>query len=90
MPRYVVEREIPEAGKVSPEELREAAAQALEALGPLGSKIQWLHTYVTDDKVYCVYIAPDEEAVRCHSDAVGLPVDRISTVRELLDPSEYA
>ncbi|MFP3941226.1 MAG: DUF4242 domain-containing protein [Thermoanaerobaculia bacterium] len=89
MPRYVVEREIPGAGKLSEHELREAAAKALDALGPLGSKVQWLHTFVTDDKVYCIYVAPDEEAVRRHSDAVGMPVDRISTVRRLLDPSNY-
>ena len=90
MPQYVVEREIADLGNLSEEEIRKASARALEALGPLGSKIQWLHTYVTDDKVYCVYIAPDEEAVRRHSELVGLPVDRISAVRTLLDPSDYA
>ncbi|MGD2115310.1 MAG: DUF4242 domain-containing protein [Acidobacteriota bacterium] len=90
MPRYVVEREIAEIGDVSEEEVFEASRRALDAMGPLGSKIQWLHSYVTDDKVYCVYIAPDEEAVRRHSELVGLPVDRISAVRGLLDPSDYA
>jgi len=90
MPQYVVEREIANIGNVSEDEIREASARALEALGPLGSKIQWLHTYVTDDKVYCVYIAPDEEAVRRHSELVGLPVDRISAVRSMLDPADYA
>jgi len=90
MPQYVVERELADLGPITEEEIREASARALEALGPLGSKIQWLHSYVTDDKVYCVYIAPDEEAVRRHSEIVGLPVDRISAVRSMLDPSDYA
>ena len=90
MPRYVIEREIPDAGTMSEDELRDASLRSLEAMGQLGSRIQWLHSYVTDDKVYCVYIAPDQETVRRHAEAAGLPADRISAVRGLLDPTNYA
>lgn len=90
MPRYVIEREIPNAGSMNQEELREAALKSLEAAGRPSSRIQWLHSYVTDDKVYCVYIAPDEESVREHAQATGMPANRISTVRRLLDPTNYA
>ena len=89
MPRYVIEREIEGAGGLTPDELRASALRSLEVLGTLGSKIQWLHSYVTDNKVYCVYIAPDEETIRLHAKMAGFPVDRISRVRGLLDPSNY-
>lgn len=90
MPRYVIEREIPDAGNLSDEELREASRKSLQALGQLGSEIQWLQSYVTDNKVYCVYVAPDEETIRRHAELAGLPADRVSAVRGLLDPSNYA
>jgi hypothetical protein len=90
MPRYVIEREIPGAGDLTDQQLREVSLKSLEALGELGPKIQWLHSYVTDDKVYCVYLAPDEAAVRKHADMIGLPANRISAVRRLLDPSNFA
>lgn len=90
MPRYVIEREIPDAGNLSDEELRAASRKSLQALGQLGSEIQWLQSYVTDNKVYCVYIAPDEETIRQHAELAGLPADRVSAVRGLLDPSNYA
>ena len=90
MPRYVIEREIAGAGNLTDEQLREVSLKSTEALGELGPKIQWLHSYVTDDKVYCVYLAPDEASVRKHADMVGLPVNRVSAVRRLLDPSNFA
>ena len=70
---------------MSPEEFRQAAMKSLEALRDLGPQIQWLHSYVTDDKVYCVYLAPDEEIIREHARRGGLPANRISAVRRLLD-----
>lgn len=90
MPRYVIEREVPNAGNMSDDELRETSLKSLQALGNLGPKIQWLHSYVTDNKVYCVYIAPDEETIRMHAELAGLPANRISSVRKLLDPANYA
>lgn len=90
MPRYVIEREIPGAGSLTDEELRQTSLRSLEVVGELGPKIQWLHSYVTDDKVYCVYVAPDEETIRRHAEAAGLPANRISMVRGLLDPTNYA
>ena len=87
MPKYVIEREIPNAGQLSEEELRETSLRSLEALGELGPKIQWLHSFVTDNKVYCVYIAPDEATIRKHSEMSNIRADRISAVRRLLDPT---
>jgi len=89
MPRFVIEREV-DAGNLSSDDLRDAALRSLEALGELGTQIQWLHSYVTDNKIYCVYIAPDEETIRRHAEMAGLPSNRISRVRGLLDPSNYA
>ncbi len=89
MPRYVIEREIEGAGDLTQEQLRASAVRSLEVLGTLGSKIQWLYSYVTDNKIYCIYIAPDEETIRLHAQMAGFPVDRISRVRGLLDPSNY-
>lgn len=87
MPKYVIEREIPNAGQMTDEELRQASVKSLEVLENLGSKIQWLHSWVTDNKVYCLYIAPDEETVREHARKAELPADRISAVRRMLDPT---
>ena len=87
MPRYVIEREMPNAGELTDEQLREASLKSLEALGDIGPKIQWLHSWVTDNKVYCVYIAPDEETIRRHAELANLPANRISAVRRLLDPT---
>jgi hypothetical protein len=85
--KYVIEREIPNAGALTEEELREVSLRSLSVLEELGSSIQWLHSFVTDDKVYCVYIAPNEDIVRKHAEKVGLPANRISAVRRLLDPA---
>ncbi len=86
MPRYVIERDLPGAGSLTEEQLREASLASLRALAEIGSRIQWLHSYVTDNKIYCVYIAPDEETVREHGRRAGLPASRVSAVRHLLDP----
>jgi hypothetical protein len=86
MPTFVIEREIANAGKLSDAELREASLKALEVLREMGPRIQWLHSYVTDDKVYCVYLAPDENTVMEHAKKGGLPANRISAVRRLIDP----
>lgn len=90
MPKFVIERDIPGAGRMTESELREASLRSLEALGELGPKIQWLHSFVTDDKLYCVYLAPDEETIRQHAGMAGLPANRISAVRGLLDPANYS
>ncbi|HVI96871.1 MAG TPA: DUF4242 domain-containing protein [Anaeromyxobacter sp.] len=89
MPKYVIEREVTGAGALSEEELREISLRSIAALNELGSKIQWIHSYVTDNKVYCVYLAPDEELIREHARRAGLPADRIAAVRKLLDPINY-
>jgi cell division inhibitor SulA len=89
MPQYVIEREVPNAGRMSEDELRAAAVTSLEVLGELGPRIRWLHSYVSDDKIYCVYLAPDEETIREHARRAGLPANRVSAVRRLLDPVNY-
>ncbi len=88
MPQYVIEREVPGAGSLSEREIREMSLRSLQTLGEIGPQIQWLHSYVTEDKVYCVYIAPDEDTIREHARRAGLPADRIAAVRRLLDPSK--
>lgn len=87
MPKYVIEREIPGAGKLSPAELQEVSRKSVDVLNALGPKIQWLHSYVTGDKVYCIYLASDEAIVKEHAKRVGIPANRISAVRRLIDPS---
>jgi hypothetical protein len=89
MPKYVIEREVPNAGSMSEDQLREVSLKSLEVLGELGPKIQWIHSFVTDNKVYCVYLAPDEDMIRQHAQMVGLPANRISAVRHMLDPANY-
>jgi hypothetical protein len=89
MPQFVIEREVPGAGKLSEAEIREMSLKSLGVLDGLGPKIRWLHSYVTDDKVYCVYLAPDEATVREHAQRGGFPANRISAVRRLLDPVNY-
>jgi hypothetical protein len=87
MPKFVIEREIPGAGKLSPKELQEVSQKSCDVLTAMGPKIQWLQSYVTGDKVYCVYIAPDEAAVREHAQKGGFPANRISEVKSVIDPS---
>ncbi len=87
MPQFVIERSIPGAGSLSEPEIREVSLRSLETLKEMGPQIQWLHSYVTEDKVYCVYLAPDENSIREHARRVGIPADRVSAVRRLIDPS---
>ena len=87
MPRFVIEREIPGAGNMTDAQLREAALKSLEALRDLGPQIQWLHSYITDDKVYCIYLAPDEQTLLEHARRAGFPANRVSAVRRLVDPN---
>ena len=88
--KYVIEREIPNAGSLTEEQLRDVSLRSIAALEELGSSIQWLHSFVTDNKVYCVYLATDEGIIRKHAEKVGLPANRVSAVRRLLDPANYA
>jgi predicted Rdx family selenoprotein len=87
MPKYVIERELAGAGKLTPDQLTAISQTSRGVLRKLGSEIQWLHSYVTDDKIYCVYIAPNEEMVREHARQGGFPANRISRVREVIDPT---
>jgi len=86
--KFVIERDIPGAGSLSEDQLREISLRSLETLKEMGPQIQWLHSYVTEDKVYCVYLAPDETTIREHAHKVGLPVDRVAAVRRLIDPAK--
>ena len=87
MPKYVIEREIPGAGKLSAQSLKEISGKSCSVLRKLGSEIQWLHSYVTDDKIYCVYIAPNEGLVREHAKQGGFPANRISLIKTMIDPT---
>src|SRR5438874_10533113 len=87
MPKYVIEREIPEAGKLSAEQLQAISQKSCGVLRDLGPQIQWVQSYVTDNKVYCVYIAPNEAMVREHARQGGFPANKVSEVREIIDPT---
>jgi hypothetical protein len=87
MPKFVIEREVPGAGSLSDAEIKEISRKSMKALRELGPEIQWLQSYVTGDKVYCVYLAPDEVTIREHAKRAGLPANRISAVRRLIDPT---
>ena len=89
MPQFVIEREVPGAGQLSEAEIRDLSLKSLEVLNEMGSTIQWVHSYVTDDKVYCVYLAPDEATLREHGKRSGFPVNRVAAVRRLLDPVNF-
>ena len=90
MPQFVIEREIPGAGRMTEDEIRDASIRSLDVLRGLGPQIQWLHSYVTDDRLYCVYLAPDEALIREHARRLGVPANRISAVRHLMDPKKYS
>jgi len=90
MPEYVIEREIPGAGQMTEDQLRDVSLRSLEVLRGLGTQIQWLHSYVTDDRLYCVYLAPNEDLIREHARKLGVPANRISAVRRMLDPKRYS
>ena len=87
MPKYVIEREIPNAGKLSPAELRGISQKSCGVLGKMGPQIQWVQSYVTDNKIYCVYIAPNEDMVREHARQGGFPANRVSEVATMIDPT---
>lgn len=87
MPKFVIERDIPEAGKLSPEQLQAISQKSCGVLQEMGPRIQWVHSYVTDDKIYCVYIAPNEDMVREHAQQGGFPANRISQVHSVIDPT---
>lgn len=87
MPKYVIEREIPGAGNIPPADLRAISQKSCGVLKGLGPQIQWLHSYVTDDKIYCVYIAPDKETVLEHARQGGFPANSVAEVRTIIDPT---
>ncbi len=87
MPKYVIEREIPGAGNMSPEELQGVSQKSCSVLQNLGPQIQWLESYVTPDKIYCVYIAPSEDMIRAHAQQSGFPANRISEIKTIIDPT---
>jgi hypothetical protein len=87
MPKYVIEREVPGAGKLSPAELQTLSQQSCNVLNELGPQIQWVQSYVTDDKLYCVYIAPNEEMVQEHARRGGFPANKVSQVKNVIDPT---
>jgi hypothetical protein len=87
VPKFVIEREIAGAGKLSAQELKGISQKSCGVLRELGPEVQWVESYVTDDKVYCVYVAPNEEAIREHARRGGFPANRISAVRRMIDPT---
>lgn len=87
MPKYVIERDLPGAGKLSSAELQQISEKSCDVLRKLGPEIQWQESYVTDDKIYCVYIAPNEELIRTHAQQGGFPITGIAPVRRVIDPT---
>jgi len=87
MPKFVIEREIEGAGNLSKNELQAISQKSCGVLGEMGTRIQWLESFVTDNKIYCVYIAPDAETVREHARRGGFPADRVSEVKAMIDPT---
>jgi hypothetical protein len=87
MPKYVIEREVPDAGKLSTSALQAMSQKSCAVLNSMGPQIQWVQSYVTDDKIYCVYIAPNAETVREHAAQGGFPANRISEIRTVIDPT---
>jgi hypothetical protein len=89
MPQYVIERDIPGAGQFTEEQIRDISVRSLAVLKELGPEIQWVHTYVTDDRMYCVYFAHDETPIREHARRLGVPASRVAAVRHLINPAKY-
>ena len=87
MPKFVIERELKGAGKLAPNELQAISQKSCGVLQSMGPKIQWLQSFVTDDKIYCVYIAPDEDTVRQHAERGGFPANSVARVRRVIDPT---
>lgn len=87
MPKFIIEREIPEAGKISTEGLQQISQKSCSVLKQMGSQIQWLESYVTDNKIYCVYIAPDEKTIRTHAEQGEFPANSIAKIKTIIDPT---
>ena len=87
MPKYIIEREIPGAGKMTPEQLKGISQTSCSVLSKMGSQIQWKHSYVAGDKIYCIYIAPNEAMVREHAKQGGFPANLVSKVASIIDPT---
>lgn len=87
MPKFLIEREIPEAGKLTERDLKAISQKSCRVLAQLGPEVQWVQSYVTDDKLYCVYIAASEELVREHANQGGFPANRISRISSIIDPT---
>jgi hypothetical protein len=87
MPKYVIERELPGVGNLSAQDLKAVSQKSCQVLGELGQEIQWLHSYVTNDKIYCVYLASSEELIRNHAQEGGFPANRIERVLTMIDPT---
>ena len=87
MPKYVIEREIPNAGKLTDADIQAISQKSCGVLRNLGPEVQWVHSYVTDDRIFCVYIAPNEQAVREHARQGGFPANRVMEVRRIIDPT---
>ena len=87
MPKFVIERNIPGAGKFTQEQLRAASQKSVEVLCKLGTEIQWIHSYVAGDKIYCIYLAPSEELIKEHARLAGFPADRITRIETIIEPA---
>lgn len=87
MPKFVIERNIPDVGKFTPEQLRAASQKSKEVLCSLGTDIQWIHSYVAGDKIYCIYMAPSEELIKEHARLAGFPADKITKVAAIIEPA---
>jgi len=89
MPKFVIEREISGVGRLPAESIRNISKKSCEVLAKMGPSIQWLESFVTNDKLYCVYLAPDEDTIREHARRTGIPADRVAAVRRLIDPATF-
>lgn len=89
MAQFVIERDIPGAGQLTEEQIRDISVRSLAVLQGMGPEIQWVHSYVTDDRIYCIYFANDDAPIREHARQLGVPANRISAVRHLIDPNKY-
>ena len=87
MPKYVIARELPGAGQLSPQQLQAVSQTSCGVLRKLGPEIQWVHSYVTQDKIYCIYVAPNEALIREHASQGGFPANRISEIKSMIDPT---
>ncbi|HEY8893804.1 MAG TPA: DUF4242 domain-containing protein [Niastella sp.] len=87
MPKFVIERDMPNVGNLTQEQLQEAAKTSCDVLMNMGPQIQWIHSYVTDNKIYCIYNATDEDAIKKHAESAGFPANKISKVKAVIDPT---